>query len=160
MSQAKQDEMQRLGLSQDMLDMAIEIGDSLERSYEGLKASKDSLITQQRFARMLENDVNDLYDKAKLAITNNNEQLGKDLLMKRIPYQDKLKDTLIRCVEEKKRIEQMEENVILLERRAMEIESLLRRNVSAKTVQDSSNLGLSLRSEDPLLRKFKDLGID
>ena len=52
----------------------------------------------------------------------------------------------------------MEENAAGLERRAMEIEALLQRSVGASAMQNSDTLSLS--DSDPLLRKFKDLGID
>ena len=52
----------------------------------------------------------------------------------------------------------MEENAAGLERRAMEIEALLQRTVGATAMQNADSL--SLADSDPLLRKFKDLGID
>ena len=48
-----QEELDRLGISQDMLDAAQEIGVALERSAEGLQASQDSLDTQQRLAKRM-----------------------------------------------------------------------------------------------------------
>jgi phage shock protein A len=153
--------MARLGLTQDMLDMANDIGVSLQRAYEGKVAIQESLTTQQQFAKVLDRDATNLFEKAQAAITNNQEDKARELLLQRTEIQDKLKQVLIRCAEDKKRLVQMEENVVQLERRALEIDTLMRRNVSAKTIQDSSDgLGLSLRSEDPLLQKFKDLGID
>ena len=159
--------MNRVGLSQDMLDMANEVGITLERAYEGKKAIEDSLQTQQQFARVLDQETKELYEKAMKAIQQQNEEeLARTLLLKRTDVQNKLKEILVRCTEEKKRIEQMNENIRVLEMKAMEVDSLLRRKVSLKTIQDSNNLnlsndlGLSLPSEDPLLKKFKDLGID
>jgi hypothetical protein len=159
-TKARQEELQRLGLTDDMLEMARDIGMSLERAYEGKTAIQESLSTQQQFAKMLDRDANDLLERAKVALANNEEDKARDLLMKRTGYQDKLKDVLIRCADEKKRLQQMEENISILEQRAMEIDTLMRRSVSAKTIQESSDLGLSLQTEDPLLKKFKDLGID
>ena len=55
----------------------------------------------------------------------------------------------------------MESNVAALERRAMEVEALLRRTMGAKTLVDTSGANaLSLSTDDPLLQKFRDLGID
>jgi phage shock protein A len=157
---AKKEEMERLGLSQDMLDMAQDIGMSLQRSNEGLEAVQASLDTQQRFARRLDADATDLYERANVALANSNDDLARKLLLERTEVQEKLKKVLINCAEEKGRFKKMQENIAQLERRALEVDSLLRRNVSAKTIQDSSDLGLSLRSEDPLLKKFRDMGID
>ena len=53
----------------------------------------------------------------------------------------------------------MESNVESIKRRALEVESLLQRTVGAKARQDSFT-DLSLSVEDPLLQKFRDLGID
>lgn len=160
-SKARKEEMERLGLTQEMLDMANDIGLSLGRAYEGKTAIQQSLSTQQQFAKVLDRDAADLFEKAKAALTSNQEDQARSFLMQRTGLQDKLKEVLLRCAEEKKRLQQMDENVAQLERRAMEVDSLMRRNVSAKTIQESTGgTGLSLRTEDPLLQKFKDLGID
>lgn len=152
--------MERLGITQDMLDSAQEIGIALERSMEGLKASQDSLETQQRLARRLDSDAETLYARAKTALANSDEEAARKYLLERTNVQDKLKKVLKQCVEEKRRLEQMESNVSALEQRAMEMDSLLRRTLGAKAVQDSNEMGLSLSTEDPLLQKFRDLGID
>ena len=39
-----------------------------------------------------------------------------------------------------------------------EMESLMKRNIGAKALMDSSEF--SLAAEDPLLQKFRDMGID
>jgi len=118
--------------------------------YEGLQAIQDSLETQQRFARRLDADATDLHQRAQKALVNdNNDELARQLLLQRTEVQDKLKSVLTNCVEEKKRREKMESNVAQLQRRATEVETLMRRSVSA-----------SLYVEDPLLKKFKDLCID
>ena len=68
--------------------------------------------------------------------------------------------TVLRNVtEEKKRLELQRSNVEALETRALEVESLLKRSVGASAMQGSADLGMSLGAEDPLLRKFKDLGM-
>lgn len=156
---AKKEEMQRLGITQEMLDTAQECGLALERSMEGLKATQDSLQTQQSFARVLDREATDLYEKAKKALEENNEEKARDLLFERSKTQDKLKDVLLQCAEAKKRLEQMETNVASIERRAKEVEALLQRNIAAKTTQDLS-MDFSLADEDPLLKKFRDAGID
>jgi len=53
----------------------------------------------------------------------------------------------------------MRSNVDALEQRAMEIESLLARTIGAKALKDSSSQ-FSLSQEDPLLQKFRDMGIE
>ena len=159
---AKKSEMERLGISQDMLDMAQDVGVSLEKSIEGMKAVRNSLETQQKLARLLDAESSNLYNKAKEAISDSNEELARKLLLERSNVQEKLKKVLINCTEEKGRLQKMEDNISQLERRALEIDMLLRRTVSAKSMQGIADLdlGLSLRSEDPLIQKFKDLGID
>ena len=57
-----------------------------------------------------------------------------------------------------RQVAKMEENAATLERRAMEIEALMQRSVGASTLQNTDTL--SLADSDPLLEKFKDLGID
>jgi phage shock protein A len=160
LERARQDEMDRLGITQEMLDAAQDIGLALERSMDGLDASKDSLGTLQRLARKLDADAEQVYDKAKAALADNNEEQAKEYLLQRTTIQDKLKNVLLQCAEEKKRYEQMESNVSALEERAMEVNSLLKRAVGAKTIAEADAMGLALQSEDPLLQKFRDAGID
>jgi len=164
LGRARQEEMDRLGVTQDMLDSAKECGVLLERSNEGLRAVRDSLQTQQSFARRLDRDASELYERAKVAMAESNEEEARKLLMLRQRDQDKLKQVLIQCAEEKKRLEAMESNIKAIESRAMEVDSLLRRTVGAKAILDtaasSSDVGLSLSTADPLLQKFRDLGID
>ena len=165
LDRARKEEMQRLGVTEEMLATAQECGMALERSMEGLKATQDSLQTQQSLARMLDNDATDFYEKAKKALEDNNEERAKELLFERSKTQDKLKGVLLQCAEAKKRLEQMETNVAAIERRAKEVEALLQRTIVAKTTQDLSTADLSLAdftlsAEDPLLKKFRDAGID
>ena len=54
----------------------------------------------------------------------------------------------------------MEQNVKTIEARAKEVEALLTRTVAAKTTQDLAPMDFSLSQEDPLLKKFRDAGID
>jgi phage shock protein A len=160
---ARKEEMERLGVSQDMLDAARDCGAELERSNAGLQAVRDSLQTQQSFARRLDRDANDLYERAKIAMADGKEEEARKLLFERNQDQDKFKKVLMQCAEEKKRLEQMEKNVKAIERRAMEVDSLLRRTLGAKAVQEIATTdisGISLTMEDPLLQKFRDLDID
>jgi hypothetical protein len=159
LGRARQGEMERMGISQDMLDSAQEIGFTLEQSVEGLEASRMSLETQQQFARRLDRDMTEALEKAKREITAGNEDEARKLLLEKKRLEDKLKATLQTCAEEKKRFSRMEQNIQSLEERAMEMESLLRRTVGAKTLESSSAM-LQLDTEDPLLRKFRDMGID
>ena len=157
-NKAKKDEMERLGITQDMLDAAQECGVALEQSMEGLEATKASLETQQRLAKRLDVDAKELYEKATEAMTSGDEEGARSFLLKRNEAQNKLKTVLILCADENKRLKVMEENVAAIERRAMEVESLLQRTVSSKTRMDTSDFSVS--PEDPLLQKFRDLGID
>jgi hypothetical protein len=156
---ARQEEMQRLGVTKEMLEMAEEAGADLERGFEGLKATRESLQTQQSFARRISSEVDELYEKAQAALKAGDEELTRKYLFDRQQRQDKLKKVLMSAAEEKRRLEKMEKNVELLEERAMEVDSLLRRTVGAKALQDTSSQ-FTLSTEDPLLQKFKDIGID
>ena len=157
---ARKEEMEKLGITQDMLDAAEEVGLALEQSSEGLSASRASLETQQALARRLESDSDELLRKAKEAIASGDEEGARALLLRRHDDQEKLVKVLKFCSEERKRVKIMEENVEALERRALEVQSLLQRTMGAKARENSSIGDLSLSSEDPLLQKFKDLGID
>lgn len=132
----------------------------LQQSKEGLQAVQTSLETQQRFAKRLDADSTDLYDRAKVAMANSDDTLARKLLLERTDVQEKLKKVLIDCAEEKQRLQKMQENIAQLERRVLEVETLLLRNASAKAMQDSSDLGLPPPREDPLMQKFRDMGID
>lgn len=157
---ARQDEMKRLGLSQDMLDSAQQVGLALEQCMQGLQQVQESLQTQQRLARRLDADSEALYEKAKAAMARNDEEDARKCLLERERVRDHLKEVLGNCVTAKQQVAKMEENAAGLERRAMEIEALLQRTVGATAMQNTEDLGLSLSDSDPLLRKFKDLGID
>jgi hypothetical protein len=156
---ARQEEMARLGVTQDMLDAAQDVGVALQQSTEGLEATKDSLQTHQSLARILDRDAEDLYAKAKEKLTSGEEESARILLLKRTDVQEKLKKILKLCVEEKRRVETMEQNVQTIQQRALEVEALLNRTVGAKPRQESF-ADFSLEREDPLLKKFRDMGID
>lgn len=160
LEKARKDEMESMGISQEMLDQAQEIGILLDRGIESLKLIEDALKTQQNFAKRLESDMDRIYADARLALQDGDEDKARDLLLKKTNLEEKLKKTLMGCVDEKKRLTQMEDNVRALEERALEMESLLKRSVGAKTLMDSSMTNLSLEREDPLLKKFKDAGLD
>lgn len=149
-----------MGITQDMLDAAEQVGIALEQAFEGLKATQASLETQQSLARRLERDIDELYNKAKTAIESGNEEEAKSFLFQRNQNQEKMVSVLKLCAEEKKRLGVMQDNVDAIERRALEIESLLQRSVGAKARTETSFNDLSLSTEDPLLQKFRDLGID
>lgn len=159
LDRARKEEMDRLGITQEMLDSAEEIGLALQQSLEGMEATMNSLNTHQALARRIDSDVNELYDKAKEAMVVGDEEKARSLLLKRNENQENLKRVLRMCAEEKKRMEIMEENVSALQRRAIEVESLLTRTVGAKARQDAFT-DFSVTSEDPLLQKLRDLGID
>ena len=156
----KQKEMERMGISQDMLKMAEEVGVALEQAIDGLKVTRGSLETQQAFARRLDQQQKRLYEQAKGALEDGQEDRARDLLMERKGIEEKLKKTLVACAEDRRRLDKMESNVLALEERAMEVERMLKRSVGATSLQGSSMDAFSLQSEDPLLQKFKDMGID
>ena len=156
---AKKDEMARLGVSEDMLKMAEEIGTALERSIEGLRASQDSFETQQSLARRLDSNSEDLYERAKVAMASQNEEKAKKLLIDRQMVQTKLKTVLVACADEKTRLTKMRSNVDALEQRAMELDALLKRTIGASALEDSSSK-FALSQEDPLLQKFRNMGIE
>lgn len=163
-NRARKEEMEKKGITQDMLDAAEEVGYALEQSMIGIEATKESLRSQQSLARRIEEDANDYYEKAKTAMADGREEDARSFLLKRSIEQDRLKDVLKQCAEEVKRNAIMESNVGALQKRAMEVEAMLQRAVGAKARQDSSDLvarqsnipdtDLSLSQEDPLLKKI------
>ena len=155
MEQSRKQRMKELGVTPEMLEMAQEIGVTLNRAVEGLNACRDSLESQQRLAKRIDSDIERLYEDAKTAMMDSNEDRARELLVERDRQQKKLKQVLTNCVDERRRVEQMERNVESIEDRAMEIENLLNRSVGAKALQDTSDF--SIAAEDPLLQKFKDL---
>lgn len=160
LNKARKEEMERMGITQEMLDSAEQVGIALEQATEGLKATQTSLNTQRSLARRLERDAEELYEKAKAALATGNEDDARKFLFQRTECQEKLKKVLKLCIDEQQRYEKMQENVSAIEKRALEIEALLQRSVSAKTRQTTAFEELSLSVEDPLLQKFRDLGID
>lgn len=160
LDRAREEEMERMGVTEDMLRMAQEVGADLERGIDGLKATRNSLETQQSFARILSSNEEALYEKAKAALDRGDEEQAKRYLFDRQQLQQKLKKVLLACAEDKKRLETMEKNVEILEERAMEVEALLRRSVGAKTMKDAVSDQFALEDEDPLLKKFRDAGLE
>jgi hypothetical protein len=160
LDKSKKEEMERLGITQEMLDAAEDVALALQQSMEGMEATKESLQTHQSLARRIDSDASELYEKAKNAMTDGNEEEARKFLLKRTTEQESLKKVLQLCAEEKKRLEIMEDNVKQLQKRAMEVEGLLQRTVGAKTRRDSFTEDLSMSTDDPLLQKFRDLGID
>jgi hypothetical protein len=167
MEQAKRQEMERLGISQEMVDMAQDISISLQRAMEGYRVSQDSLRIQQSLAQRLEAEVQELQEGAKRAIIQGDEERAREILLRKKNKMDRWKEILLKCAEEKDRAERMKENVEALEQRAIEVDALIRRSVSAKALQDTSNSRFLLEDttsevpsasfEDPLLRKFREL---
>mmetsp|Transcript_18003 Transcript_18003/g.39359 ORF Transcript_18003/g.39359 Transcript_18003/m.39359 type:complete len:270 (+) Transcript_18003:281-1090(+) len=156
----REKEMEKMGISKDMLRMAEDVGVALERAIDGLKVTRGSLETQQSFARRLDAQQERLYEQAKAALEDGEEERARDLLIQRKDIEEKLKKALVGCAEERKRLDQMESNVLALEERAMEVERILKRSVGATALQGSSMDKFALESADPLLQKFKDMGID
>ncbi|GKY96958.1 hypothetical protein MPSEU_000654800 [Mayamaea pseudoterrestris] len=161
-NQARESDMAKLGIDSDMLLAAQEVAEALERANEGLKTVQDSLFSLQRLAERLETDANALMGKAKVAMAiDEDEEKARKILLERQFTLEKLKTTLKDCVVMKSRLEVMERNVGVLERKAMDIETLLQRTVGAKAMQKVLTLEqLSLPDEDPLLRQFRDMGIE
>ncbi|KAL7480345.1 hypothetical protein ACHAW6_006038 [Cyclotella cf. meneghiniana] len=156
---ARMDEMKRKGITPDMLDMANEVGVALKQAMEGLRATQDSVETCQRLAKTLDKQSESIYERAKHAIESGDEELARKLLMERESVKEKLVKVLKALTEDRKRLLIMQSNVEALEARGLEIESLLRRSVGASALQDSSINNFALEPEDPLLQKFRDLGM-
>lgn len=158
LDKARKEEMKRRGLTSDMLDQATEVGVALQQAVEGLQATQESVGTSQRLAKTLDKQEKSIYERAKAALTNGDEENARKLLLERESVKGKLLKVLKSLKEDRKRLAIMESNVEALETRALEIDSLLRRSVGAAALQESG-LGLSLELEDPLLQKFRDLGM-
>ena len=104
LEKARKEEMESMGISQEMLDQAREIGILLDRGIESLKLIEDALKTQQNFAKRLESDMDRIYADARLALQDGDEDKARDLLLKKTNLEEKLKKTLMGCVDEKKRL--------------------------------------------------------
>ncbi|KAL3783569.1 hypothetical protein ACHAW5_007877 [Stephanodiscus triporus] len=159
LDKARKEEMRRKGVTPEMLDQATEIGVALRQAVEALRATRESVDTSQQLAKTLDRQEKSLYERAKSAISSGDEEVARRLLLERESVKEKLLKILKSVSEDRKRLAIMESNVEALETRALEIESLLRRSVGASSWQDSANIGLSLEPEDPLLKKFRDLGM-
>jgi len=159
LEKSRKEELKRKGLTPEMLEQANEVGLALQQAVEGLRATQDSVDTSQRLAKTLDNQQGSIYEKAKTAMASNDEEGARKLLLERTRIKEKLLKVLQSLTEEKKRLEMMKSNVESLETRGLEIESLLRRSVGASSLQSSADIGLSLEREDPLLQKFRDLGM-
>jgi hypothetical protein len=158
-NKARMEEMERKGITPEMLEQATEIGKILEQAVEGLRATQESVDTSQRLAKTLDQQSDSIYERAKSAMQAGDEDAARKLLLERETIKEKLLKTLKSLAEEKKRLTSMETNVEALETRALEIESLLRRSMGASSTNAAAGMNLSLEPEDPLLKKFRDLGM-
>ena len=174
--QAKKKELAQLGVTEEMLTAAEDVGFALEQAMLGMAATRDSLRTQQSLARTLEQAMNDQYAAATRAMTEGKEEHAKQLLLERNTKKEQYIQVLKLCAEEKERMTVMEQNVKVLQQRASTVETLLQRAVGAKTAaaattaagsSSSSSLDdftssstFALNKQDPLLKKFQDIGID
>ena len=161
LDKARREEMARKGLTPEMLEQANDVGAALRQAVEGLRAARESFETSQRLARTLDAQEKSLYERARSAISSGDEEAARRSLLERESTKEKLLRVLKSVSEDRKRLAVMESNVEALETRGLEIESLLRRSVGAASMQESANMsiGLSLEPEDPLLRKFRELGM-
>jgi hypothetical protein len=159
LEKARQEEMKRLGLTPEMLEQATEIGMALNQAIEGLRVTQNSVETSKRLAKLLDAQEQTLYERAKSAIESGDEDGARKLLLERTSVKEKLLKVLKSIAEDNKRLAIMESNVLALESRGLEIEGLLKRTVGASALQSTSSMGLTLQPEDPLLKKFKDLGM-
>lgn len=157
LDEARREEMARKGLTPEMLEQATEIGSALRQTEEGLRATQESVDTSQRLAKMLDRQEKSLYERAKSAMASGDEAGARKIMLEREAGKKKLLKVLKALAEERKRLATMKENAAALETRGMEIEALLRRSVGAAALRDSS--GFALEPEDPLLRKFRDMGM-
>jgi hypothetical protein len=157
MDRAREAELQRLGITNDMLEAAKEIGFALEQSAQSLIACQKSIESQQEYVRILEQNMESTTEKAKLEIMNGNEEKARLLLMEKQQMKDKMMKALKACVEEKNRQRQLEMSIATLEKRALETEAEMREIVAVTTVNE---IGSSPSNDDPLLKRFQDLGID
>lgn len=67
LEKARKQELERKGLTPEMLEQANEIGMALQQAVEGLRATQDSVDTSQRLAKALDKQQDSIYDKAKTA---------------------------------------------------------------------------------------------
>jgi hypothetical protein len=167
MEESRRQEMERLGITQDMVDMAQDISMNWQRAKEGCNASHDSLRAQQSLAQRLEVEVQELQEEAKKSVVQGDEDRARTILLRKKQKMERWKEVLLKCAEEKERVDRMEENIQILEQRAREVDALIRRSISAKALQNTSNAKFLLDEsadefssssfEDPLLRKFREL---
>jgi len=165
--ESRRKEMERLGITQDMVDSAQEISVNWQRAKEAHNASQDSLRAQQSLAQRLEVEVQELQEEAKKSVVQGDEDRARTLLLRKKQKMDRWKEILVKCSEEKERVDRMEQNIQILEQRAREVDALIRRSISAKALQNTSNAKFLLDEsvdefssssfEDPLLRKFREL---
>jgi hypothetical protein len=153
---AREAELQRLGITDEMLKEAKEIGFALEQSAQSLIACENSIESQQQYVRILERNMESVTDKAKIEILNGNEEKARLLLMEKQQMKDKMMKALKACVEEKNRKRQIEINIATLEKKALETEAEMRQIVATGSLNEIA----TSPNDDPLLKRFQDLGID
>uniref|UniRef100_A0A7S1B503 Glycine zipper domain-containing protein n=1 Tax=Corethron hystrix TaxID=216773 RepID=A0A7S1B503_9STRA len=160
----KKDQMKKMGITEEMERMAENTARDLEDSKLGLEACRSSAESQRSLAKRLDEEQERLQGQARLALKNGNEPQARKILLERETVRDRLKAALGRLVVENQRMKEMETNLNRFEERALEVDSLIRRNVAANVAKKAGrdddgdfDCGLGLPREDPLLEKFRDL---
>ena len=83
LDKARKEEMRRRGITPEMLEQANEVGRVLSQAVDGLRATEDSYETSMRLAKSLNLQNESIYDKAKAAMQNGDEDGARRLLLER-----------------------------------------------------------------------------
>ena len=89
-NKARMEEMERKGITPEMLEQATEIGKILEQAVEGLRATQESVDTSQRLAKTLNQQSDSIYERAKSAMQAGDEDAARKLLLERETIKEKL----------------------------------------------------------------------
>ena len=154
-----QQRLDNMGLSKEVIDGARAVAQEIEEAEQNLMIVQSAEASQQSLLQTLEDSAADAYYAASEALRGGDEAAARTHLEKRQGLLAKINYAKAELAEASDRVAIMQTNMASLKQKATEIEALVARSVATAAdmrLQGSSEAEL----EDPLLRKFRELGED
>eukprot|EP00934_Nitzschia_sp_Nitz4_P006672 Nitzschia sp. Nitz4//scaffold121_size67750//40517//41394//NITZ4_006070-RA/size67750-augustus-gene-0.129-mRNA-1//-1//CDS//3329534357//6662//frame0 len=141
----------------------LEAREALNNARSALHAIQTSLQVQREYALRLESDMAELVAKAREAILSGNDEEAQFFLLEKNTIRDKLDGVLKHCCQEDERAIIVQQQIRQLEAEVIERENdNIKRSMNANESTTGDIAGDTANStiEDPLLKKFRDIGIN
>jgi len=138
---AATEQLERMGLSRDMIKGAQELMEELQTMEKGAQEVRDAYQNQAQRALQLEQDAEKFYEKAKAAVEAGDDDTAREMLEKRKRAQADLEKQIEQVKLARSRRDQMDGAVEAMARRANEYEQLMKRSMDASAVANAIEQG-------------------